>query len=679
MTTQPDALLDLKKNGDACFTSGDYAGAIRHYLRAIELDATYIAAWNNLGYALSKSGRNEDAARCREKIAQLQAREREQGETSPESVSGTPDIPRPAGVVRKKGGLWTELNIPSFGRPDQESSRTSTAELPAVDTAGPDTDAPRDQSGFWGRLKRHSLSSPDHDNRDPSVLPAGSTVPRDSTPDQSGFWERLRHPPKHPDEGNPAVSTPEPHAVAPEVGVDRGEPSRGPSGLLSGLKFRLRSTTPHGQGIAGQAQEPQTSMDALRMEGGEVYRFQGGRSACTIRNCGQLVDGFDLVLEQDPELSAGFRGIALYALGRYHEALEDFDRELVQDPGAAGIWILRAGVLSRLGREEEALYSCERALEIDPENFDAWRQSGFVLQGLGREQEALHALDRALSLNPHSAEVWVARGRILHTLSRDHEALQAYDRALAIDPRSSDLWLDRARSLSRLGREEEALASLEQGIDANPDNPSLFIWQGRMFHALGKFGEALQSYDRALTIRPDDARTWEDMGGVLHELGKYQDEAASYDRALTIEPGNPILYGKRGAALMLGEKYNEAAGDFRKALEFLPGDISLRRRLGTALAKAGKTDEAQEVLQPLLEASPDDIGMLKTRGEVFLSLSHYREALDAFREALSRDPDDREARQGARAAEAGLLTANTERFEAFTGESPGEARGMGRR
>ncbi|HIH27798.1 MAG TPA: tetratricopeptide repeat protein [Methanoregulaceae archaeon] len=701
MTTPPDMPAALKKSGDDCFRNGDYPSAIRYYLRAIEVDASYIAAWNNLGYALSKSGRNEDAARCREKIAELRACEREQGETSPVSVSGTLDISRPAGVVRDQGGLRTELKIPSFSRPDQESSRTGTPGLPAAGPAVPDTDAPRDQGfwgrlkrpslsppdqdnrdpgvlpaagtavpdtdaphdqGFWGRLKRHSLSSPDQDNRDPGVLPAGSTVPQDTTPDQSGFWERLRHSPKHPEEGNPVVGNPEPLTVAPEGGVDSSEPSRGASGLLSGRKFRIRSTTPHGQVMAGQDHEPQTARDALCMEGGEVFRFQGGRSVCSIRNCGQLIDGFDRVLEQSPDLSAGFRGIAFYSLGRYHEALADFDRELAKDPGSAGIWILRAGVLARLGREQDALYSCEQALKIDRESFDAWRQYGLVFKSLGHNQKALHALDQGLSLNPHSAEVWVARGQILHHLNRDHEALQSYDRALGIDPRSSDLWLMRARSLARLKREEEALVSLEQGIAANPDNPLLFICQGRMHHALGKSGEALAAYDRALTIRPDDASTWEAMGGVFRELGRYHDEAAAYDRAVAIDPENPAFSERRGDALARSGKLAEAAADFRKALAARPGDPHLILRLGTVLSQMGLGQEAATVLELLLEADEDGAGMKNMQGHALLALGRYREALASFNGALSRDPGNHEARQGLRAAEAALAAVSPEPF-----------------
>ncbi|MGD9491669.1 MAG: tetratricopeptide repeat protein, partial [Methanoregulaceae archaeon] len=118
--------------------------------------------------------------------------------------------------------------------------------------------------------------------------------------------------------------------------------------------------------------------DALLMDGEEVFHFDGGPGTGTPGNESRLVGGFDRMLEQNPVLSAGFRGITRYSLGQYSEALEDFDRELAQDPGAAGIWILRAQVLARLGKDQDSLYSCEQALAIEKDNFDAWRQYGFT-------------------------------------------------------------------------------------------------------------------------------------------------------------------------------------------------------------------------------------------------------------------------------------------------------------
>ncbi len=569
--------------------------------------------------------------------------------------TNTSDRPTPpdAGLQETPRGelLWEERKAPTPGVPEQREP-------------GQEPPEPGKPGSLWKRLIHRSKDKGEPaDITEPELTinePAGSPGTSQSSPKRSGFFSRLKTP---ADAGLQETASsyrpvPSDFGLQESTSPDKSVPP----------DFGLQETTSPDNPAPPDFGLRETALDALQMEGGEIFHFQGGRSISTIQNSGQLAGGFDRVLDHHPELSAGFRGIALYSLGRFWEALEDFDRELSQDPGSSGIWILRAWVLSRLGRNEEALSSCKQALIIDPENFDAWRQQGFVLQSLGRDQEALHALDRALSLNPHSAEIWVARGRILHAISRDHEALQSYDRALSIDPRSSDLWLARARSLSRLGREEEGIASLEQGIAVNPDNPSLFICQGTLFHVLGKFSEALTAYDRALTIRPDDSRTWEAMGAVLHELGNFRHEAATYNRAIALDPTNISLHEKRGEALSRSGNFVEAARDFRKVLEARPGDMDLVKRLGTTLAAAGMIDEAHEVLRPLLVSSPDGKQMMKARGEALLALGCYREALVAFRETLALYPDDAEVQQGIRNAETALVSVHAESIP--TGESP---------
>jgi tetratricopeptide (TPR) repeat protein len=643
----------LKKTGDEYARKEDYETAITYYQKAITLDRDYISAWNNLGYSFYKAGNTEYAKLCLEKVHSLKAAAAQESmpeNQQPEIVLPDRELPgeetiragerkysvKRGSIIRfftgrKKPEKGDHGDSSGVGHEPAAEAKEGRPENQQAEIVPPDRVLPSEETNRGGEMKTPAKRG--------SIL---------------GFFSGRQKPEKGDHGDSSGAGNEPPVSVSPET-----------RGFFSFPKKKSEGDVNESPVPAG----PETAASVLHMEGGEVFRVKGARSAATIKDSVQLVEGFDRVLEQNPSLSAGFRGIALFSLGRFSEALEDFDRELGQDPGATGIWILRAWVLARLGRNGEALTSCEQALRLDPENFDGWRQMGFVLQGLSREQEALHALDRALSLNPHSAEVWVARGRILHVLSRDHEALQSYDRALAIDPRSSDLWLSRARSLSRLGREDEALLSLEKGIAANPDNPSLFICQGRMFHVLRKFGEALTAYDRALTIRPDDSRTWEAMGGVLHELGKFRDEAAAYDRAIAIDPGNALLYRKRGDAFALSGKDAEAARDFRKGLEFRPGDIECSRRLGMALGRAGKTDEAREILQPLLESSSNGNWTLKDRGEALLLLGRYREALVVFREALSLDPDDAKAQEGVRKAETALGTHPIRRQEGPIRES----------
>jgi len=52
-------------------SKGQYEDAIKCYARAIEIDPEYLDAWNNIGYALIKLGKTDEAKKCNEKVKQL--------------------------------------------------------------------------------------------------------------------------------------------------------------------------------------------------------------------------------------------------------------------------------------------------------------------------------------------------------------------------------------------------------------------------------------------------------------------------------------------------------------------------------------------------------------------------------------------------------------------------------
>src|SRR5271156_5556813 len=60
------------------------------------------------------------------------------------------------------------------------------------------------------------------------------------------------------------------------------------------------------------------------------------------------------------------RGVALQGLGRFEEALENYDRALALQPNNAVLFYNRGRVLQDLARFEEALDSYRQALRINP-------------------------------------------------------------------------------------------------------------------------------------------------------------------------------------------------------------------------------------------------------------------------------------------------------------------------
>jgi curved DNA-binding protein CbpA len=92
------------------------------------------------------------------------------------------------------------------------------------------------------------------------------------------------------------------------------------------------------------------------------------------------------------------KGGALYALGKYDEAIECYDKAIEIDPGSPVVWNNKGLALNSLGKYDEAIASYDKAIEIDPDDADVWNNKGLALNSLGNNDEAKKCHDRSKEL-----------------------------------------------------------------------------------------------------------------------------------------------------------------------------------------------------------------------------------------------------------------------------------------
>jgi tetratricopeptide (TPR) repeat protein len=354
----------------------------------------------------------------------------------------------------------------------------------------------------------------------------------------------------------------------------------------------------------------------------------------------------NLVTQQfsDPDILHN-RGLALFSLGRYEEALSAFDAAIRLRPDDPDTLHMRGIVLSELARLEESLESFDSALLYRPEDPSILHNRGASLALLGRYEDALQMFETALRFYPEDAQLLSSQGAALHALGRSAEALSSLQAALAYEPENPIVLSNLAAALGDLGRHEEALKYLDVALEARPDLVEMRINRASALIGVGRREEALEELDAAIELIPDHPGALSVRGGILVELGRYEEAVEELDRSLQLRPDFPKTLYNRGLALSGLGRFEAALSDFDRALGGF-GDapqLEFNRFLALyhramALVALGRDEEALLSFNAAIELRPHDAPAHYNRGVTLSDLGRFEEALGDFMATLNAEP-----------------------------------------
>ncbi|MEQ9371301.1 MAG: tetratricopeptide repeat protein [Coleofasciculus chthonoplastes F3-SA18-01] len=371
------------------------------------------------------------------------------------------------------------------------------------------------------------------------------------------------------------------------------------------------------------------------------FWFNQGVTLYELGRYEEALANFDQLISLQPnDYQAWFkRGVVLGELGRYEKALANFDQVISLQPDDYQAWHNRGAALFKLGRPEEALANFDRLISLQPDDYKTWDNRGIVLGELGRHEEALANFDQVISLQPDDYQAWHNRGVALGELGRYEKALTSYDQAISIQPDYYQAWFNRSIMLGKLGRYREALTSYDQVISLQPDYYPAWYNRGAALGELGRYEEALANFDQVISLQPDYYPAWDNRGVVLGELGRYEEALANFDQAISLQPDYYPAWDNRGAVLFKLGRYEEVLTNFDQAVSLQPDYYQAWRGKGIALGELGRYEEALANFDQAISLQPDYYPAWDNRGLVLIKLGRYREALTSYDQAISLQPD----------------------------------------
>ncbi len=365
-----------------------------------------------------------------------------------------------------------------------------------------------------------------------------------------------------------------------------------PSNVLKALLTRSKSIEPLAQ---WQKRKPIRAY---------VYRSQGQMKFIK-KEYKSAIAKFDRAIQLNPNIANFYyrRGLAMYNLGNYEEAIVDIKRGIKLDrQRTEPVEAYFALGLIKLDRSdyEGAIADFDKAIRPAHKFVDAYHARAKAKFELGNHEGAIVDLDRAIKIDPEDANLYNSRAEAKFasaqseskqwkTIKARHlyeQAIEDLTQAINIDPESHSFYEERGWMKGKFATFESeegniakarklyeaAINDCTESIQRDQNNENAYYTRSMAKMALEDFKGAISDFDRLLQI---GSKSWKgyyyyQRGLAKKTLGYYRGAIADYDKAIRLNPEKAIAYYERGLAKeALGQK-ETAKSDFDKAKELDP-------------------------------------------------------------------------------------------------------------
>ncbi|MBC8470212.1 MAG: tetratricopeptide repeat protein [Planctomycetes bacterium] len=230
----------------------------------------------------------------------------------------------------------------------------------------------------------------------------------------------------------------------------------------------------------------------------------------------------------------------LFADGQFHEALEQLEYLLEDQPNRADLLMKHADILRMLGNTNEAVSQYEGALQLCPDFLEATIKLGTQYLQLHQEQLAAQQFNKAVEINDKIVDAYLGLATAQKLAGYTNDAIGTLSLAAAIQPNSSMLFAETATLQFQEGLrknlpfdneydsvQDEPVNLTRTVVDAHiqqitqrPQNPDLHYRLGVLMMSVGRLDEAIRSFQTALEINSDHHRARNKLAICLFEIGR---------------------------------------------------------------------------------------------------------------------------------------------------------------
>ncbi|MBN2493242.1 MAG: zinc-ribbon domain-containing protein [Deltaproteobacteria bacterium] len=354
---------------------------------------------------------------------------------------------------------------------------------------------------------------------------------------------------------------------------------------------------------------------------------------------------FQKAQQADAQLSIAFRmmGEANIRLGRFHKALQFFDRRLEKDPGQYQSLNAMARIYMTVGQFKKARGVFETILATDPGRVQAAVELARLHSQIeGKPNGALAILDRFLKANEKlghldKSQVLSEKAAVLRLLGKRADALALVRQSLELDSMSvQSLYLQAVLELET-GDLKKAIVHLRDLRSHLPTSARVLAWLGQAEAQVPNLEPAIRNLRMAIDIAPADLDLYLLVAMLYLDFDTANRAYTWLRKATEIDPFHIVKHRSTSAYYDGPGFLGDAARRAEDVAGRYPEEALAQTICGAVLWRAGLEEKGRNRLQAALEQDPESFAANLYLGAMHFEQEQYGQALPYLEQAHKSD------------------------------------------
>ena len=356
-----------------------------------------------------------------------------------------------------------------------------------------------------------------------------------------------------------------------------------------------------------------------------------GNAEYALERYSDAVESYDRALELNSEDHSVWhsRGMAAEAMEDYGKAESSYDRAILLKLDCDAYWISKSAVQEKNGNDAGAIRSLNRVIGEHQDNCYALMKKAHILSKVGKNSEAMVFIDLALKIESGNIGILKAKRDLCTRMEDYNTAVKISKAMIRLNPNDDSLKAEEVRILTVAGKYPEALKAVDDISDQN--SLETLILRRNVCLGIGSLGSVIDVCTKIREIAPDDRENLTVLADAYRDTGRKDEASVLYGILNEDDPSDTnALVGK---ATMASDS-ESALGMMEQSLAVEPDNIELLFGISDLLMSMGKYNDADRYLAHIMELEPESPEMYVRKARLQMKHSLYGDAVTTVSDAL---------------------------------------------